>query len=142
MKIEQKLCVVLDTNIILASISHNSPYRIIFDRFKAKAFDIFITNDILLEYEEKLKEKFDIEVAEDVLNAFHNRSNVFEIKTWFSFSLIIYDVEDNKFSDCAIASNADYLVSNDKHFNVLKSVGFPKVQIIKIDEFVELLKII
>lgn len=52
----------------------------------------------------------------------------------------MFDDDDNKFADCAIAANADYLVTNDKHFNVLKSVAFPKIQIIKIDGFMEILK--
>jgi len=40
-----------------------------------------------------------------------------------------------KVVDCAIASGAKYLVSNDKHFNVLKSIPFPKVEIITANEF-------
>lgn len=47
---------------------------------------------------------------------------------------------DNKFVDCAIASNADYLVTNDKHFDILKKVDFPKVNTIKIDKFIKFLK--
>ena len=49
------------------------------------------------------------------------------------------DKDDNKFADCAIAGNADYLVTNDSHFNVLKTIGFPKITIITIDEFLAIL---
>jgi len=49
------------------------------------------------------------------------------------------DKDDNKFVDCAVAGNADYLVSNDKHFNCLKEVEFPKLNVVTIDAFVQLL---
>jgi predicted nucleic acid-binding protein len=35
------------------------------------------------------------------------------------------DQDDEKFADCAIVSNADYLVTNDRHFEVLKTIQFP-----------------
>ena len=42
---------------------------------------------------------------------------------------------DKKFVDCAISANADYIVTNDKHFNVLKKMDFPKINIIDIETF-------
>ena len=41
------------------------------------------------------------------------------------------------FVDCAIADQAEFLVSNDKHFAVLKDVDFPAVNIIRLQEFVQ-----
>lgn len=41
----------------------------------------------------------------------------------------------NKFVDCAIVSNAKYIVTNDRHFNVLKEIDFPHVDVLNIDEF-------
>ena len=41
----------------------------------------------------------------------------------------------NKFADLAIAANADYLVTNDKDFNSLKTLEFPKLSIVNIEEF-------
>jgi predicted nucleic acid-binding protein len=54
--------------------------------------------------------------------------------------LINADKTDNKFVDCAFACNADYIVTNDKHFNVLKSVEYPKINILSIEKFAEILK--
>jgi predicted nucleic acid-binding protein len=42
--------------------------------------------------------------------------------------------------DCAIAGRADYIVTIDKHFNTLKQIDFPKVNVISIDEFIKILK--
>jgi len=46
---------------------------------------------------------------------------------------------DNKFIDCAFASNCDLLVTNDKHFNVVKKLDFPQINIVKLQEFKEIL---
>jgi putative PIN family toxin of toxin-antitoxin system len=48
---------------------------------------------------------------------------------------LLKDPDDNKFTDCAIAANADYLVTNDKDFNVLKQINFPKIAVVTIQEF-------
>ena len=34
---------------------------------------------------------------------------------------------------------ADYLVTHDKHFNILKGIPFPKVEVIRLDELKKLL---
>lgn len=39
-----------------------------------------------------------------------------------------------------IAANADYLVTNDHHFNVLKEIRFPRVACITVEEFMDLLR--
>jgi len=57
------------------------------------------------------------------------------ITPFFKFNLIENDKDDNKFVDCYLISNADVLVSNDRHFNCLKDINFPKIKLINIDEF-------
>ena len=69
-----------------------------------------------------------------------NLDNVVFIDTYFQFNLITTDPDDNKFVDCAIAANAKFIVTNDKHFNELDIVDFPKVEHITIAEFVEELR--
>ncbi|MEM6298167.1 MAG: PIN domain-containing protein, partial [Bacteroidota bacterium] len=66
--------------------------------------------------------------------------NVENTKIYFKWNLIDVDPDDNKFVDCAIASQAHCIVTNDKHFNVLKSIEFPKVTIVTPDRFLELLE--
>ena len=43
----------------------------------------------------------------------------------------------NKFVDCAVAGNAKYIVTEDSHYDVLKDLDFPKVDIIKLDEIIQ-----
>lgn len=66
-----------------------------------------------------------------------NAPNVELITNYFKWNLIIDNPDDNKFVDCAITK---FLVSNDKHFNILKEIDFPKVELIKAEEFKEILE--
>ena len=49
------------------------------------------------------------------------------------------DPDDNKFIYCSFASNCNYFVTNDKHFNILKNIDFPKINVIKLEEFQEIM---
>ena len=46
----------------------------------------------------------------------------------------------NKFVDAAIASSADFIVTHDGHFRVLRDVGFPNVVCLTLAEFADELK--
>lgn len=75
-----------------------------------------------------------------IIDAILNRSNTCHIEVFYHFELITADNDDNKFVDCAIKANAKFIVSNDKHFDVLKNIPFPQVNVIDIDSFLEELK--
>jgi uncharacterized protein len=96
---------------------------------------LHITNEILTEYEEIIGGKLNIESANSVMRALMELENVFPSTIYFKYNLISQDPDDNKFIDCAIASNCDFLVTNDKHFNVLKGIDFPKINVVSLEEF-------
>jgi putative PIN family toxin of toxin-antitoxin system len=124
----------------LLILSRRSPYRPIWDAFLAHRFTLCLSNDILEEYEEILGVHTNKAVAENVISYLLNSSSVRLIQPTFHFHLIEKDPDDNKFVDCAIACGADYLVTEDAHFNVLKSIPFPVVSIINMDRFIERLQ--
>lgn len=132
--------IVIDTNILLVSISDRSPYHIIFKNFIDGKFQLCVTTDILSEYEEIIGRLINQITADAVLKAIENSPNTILIEKFFRFDLIKTDADDNKFVDCAIASNADYIVTNDRHFQALTSIPFPRVNILKIDDFINLLR--
>ena len=133
------LKVILDTNIILASISKTSRSHIIIDFLFRGAYQIAINNDILLEYEEKLTEKFGFSVAESFIAALLQSPVVEKTTVAFNLFLIKADPDDNKFADVAFCSNANFIVSNDRHFNELKKYQFPLIKVISLSEFVNML---
>ncbi|OYP60421.1 PIN domain-containing protein, partial [Prevotella sp. P2-180] len=65
-------------------------------------------------------------VAANIVNAILSRDNILFINPVYRFKLIESDPDDNKFVDCAIHSNAKYIVSQDKHFGILRDIDFPK----------------
>jgi uncharacterized protein len=131
--------IVLDTNIIIASISRNSQFHIIFEKLKLNQFEIYITNEILLEYFEILQLKYNSAVADSFFEAMNSMPNVHFIDRLFESKLIETDLDDNKFIDCAYAANVNFLVTNDKHFDRIKLIEFPKLNIISIQEFIDIL---
>jgi putative PIN family toxin of toxin-antitoxin system len=131
--------IVLDTNCLVQIISRHSPYRRIWDAFLRQEFILCISNDILEEYQEILQIETSVTVAENVISLLLNCSNVKLVNPTFRFNLIKADPDDNKFVDCAIVGRADYIVSEDSHFNVLKDIKFPKVSVLTLDEFVSLI---
>ncbi|MBK9014522.1 MAG: putative toxin-antitoxin system toxin component, PIN family [Saprospiraceae bacterium] len=132
--------VVLDTNIVLSSVSRRSPYRAILQQLFDGKYDLYLTNDILLEYEEKITQIFDRETAETNIGALMLLQNVYKVDTYFQLRLIYHDLDDNKFADCAFAANAHYLVTNDRDFRILKSLPFPKFNVVSIGEFLEIVQ--
>ena len=69
----------------------------------------------------------------------NNRLKVVLMTPFFKWNLIENDKDDNKFVDCYLISNADVLVSNDRHFDCLRDIDFPRINVIKIDEFKEII---
>ncbi|MBQ6746489.1 MAG: hypothetical protein IJR07_05540 [Bacteroidaceae bacterium] len=39
--------------------------------------------------------------------------------------------------DCAFAAGADYLVSEDSHFSILRKTPFPQLNLVTLDEFMK-----
>ena len=131
--------VVLDTNCLLISLSRRGRYYTVWKDFFAEKYTLCYTNEILTEYEEIITLKMGSAIAQNIIKAIITRKNTQRLDAHFRFNLIQADVDDNKFVDCAIAANASYIVSQDHHFDVLKTIDFPKVELIDIDTFMSLL---
>ena len=79
------------------------------------------------------------QTAETVIGILLAAKNVELSEPYFSYNLIVEDPDDNKFSNLAISTNAHYLVSNDKHFNVFKNIDFPPLNVVRLEEFKKVL---
>ena len=71
------------------------------------------------------------------MQTFMRSPNVLRKDPYYRFRLIRQDEDDNKFVDCAIISGADYIVSEDSHFRILESIPFPKINVIRLDDFIK-----
>ena len=129
--------VVIDTNCLLQIIARRSPYRPIWDAFLAGRYDLCVSNEILDEYQEILEQQISSTVAENVVLLILNQENVQLVDPYFRMGIITADPDDNKFVDCAFAAGADYLVSEDSHFAVLRNTPFPQLNLVTLDEFMK-----
>lgn len=127
--------IVLDTNCLLQIFSRNSSRYYIWESFLNGEFTLCVTTDILEEYEEILGIKANQTVASMVVNIIRQSPNVMFIDARYHWNLITSDPDDNKFVDCAIVANADFIVTEDRHFSHLSSIKFPRVSILGLDEF-------
>jgi len=126
---------VIDTNCLLASIPPKGNHYWLYLAFKKQRFEWLISNEIMAEYEEKLSSRYSEKTANLVLSVLSVASNVIFYEPYFKWKLVDNDPDDNKFVDLAIAGNADYLVTNDKHFNPLKTMDFPKINVVTMEQF-------
>lgn len=133
------MIVVLDINALLVSIPKKSKYRSIFDALIDGEFDLVLSNDILSEYIEILERKSNIIVANNIAEMLLDLENLKKVEIYFEWKLIEQDPDDNKYVDAAIIGGADYIVTNDQHFQILKSINFPQVSVISIEQFLTLL---
>lgn len=131
---------VIDTNVLVSALSTKSIYHWLIELLLDERIELYITEEILLEYEEILKTKYSELVASNFLVALKELPNVHYSKVYFRWHLV-NDPDDNKFVDCYVASGAQYLVSHDAHFSILKSITFPKVNVVRIEEFEAVLKV-
>lgn len=89
----------------------------------------------MLEYEEILKRRYNHSVAENIIRALLLLPNVIHQQVYFNWLLIQNDTDDNKFVDAYVAGNADLLVTNDRHFDILRQVDYPPIEVASIDMF-------
>lgn len=129
---------VIDTNCLVMMISFRQKYHKLWLDFVAGKYLLVVSNEIIEEYQEVLARNIRPDVAEYIVNAIITSNNVIKVDPSYHFHIIRADEDDNKFVDCAVCGNARLIVTNDKHFNELDEVKFPKVLHIDIDDFLKL----
>jgi putative PIN family toxin of toxin-antitoxin system len=129
--------IVLDTNVFISGIFFSGPPSQILRAWKNKRLQIILSQDILIEYQ-RVDESLTLQYPSiDILpiielvtvhGQFVDTKNV-DIT-------VCEDPDDNKFIECAIASDTKIIVSGDKH--LLKIKGFKGIKVHKPREFVEI----
>lgn len=134
--------VVLDTNAFISCIGKRSVYRNVFDAYLSKQYTLCISAEILLEYEEKFFEFWGEDVTQNLLGRLLAGSNTSFHSIYYYFGLAGNDPDDNKFADLYLASNADFLISNDAKLLSLNHLTFPKLKVITLQQFSSMLKVV
>ena len=120
--------VCIDTNVLIQLFGRARPLGQIADALQQGTLQLAVSNEILLEYEETMSRlsgpaRWQIVWRFlDGVSRLHN--NLLYVEPHFRFQVIVADPDDNKFVDCAIAAEADFVITSDRHFDVLNSGGY------------------
>jgi len=129
--------VVVDTNVFIESISPKSRFHALFQALLTGKVQLYASNEMFLEYEEVVALKCKPETRLLFFSFLETSPYIHKITPKFRFNLISSDPDDNKFVDCAVAANVDYLVTADRDFKILKKIRFPEVKVISPEEFIK-----
>ncbi len=128
-----KMKVVIDTNVLLVSVSDKSSSYWLYRTLLQGNFELCYTTEILSEYEEQFSKYWGHLTASPTVLALLELPNALPITVYYNLQLL-EDADDNKFVDCAFASGADFIVTEHKDFNLLKNVSFPKIKVFSLND--------
>jgi len=116
--------IVPDTNVLIASeksVSSISPNKEFFDRWRNEEFEILYSDDTLLEYIKKLKEKgiSKENIKQFIIALLELGSNIF-IK-YYHLPNYPVDPDDIAFLLCAENGKASHIISYDKHIKDIEN---------------------
>ena len=131
--------VVLDTNCLVVALAQKSPYRCIWETFRQGKYSLCYSTEILQEYEEVLLRHYSISAVVLTMEMLLKSPNIIQTVPYYHWNLITADPDDNKFVDCALNAGVDYIVTNDKHFNILNRIEFPPIKVIDIKMFKDMI---
>jgi putative PIN family toxin of toxin-antitoxin system len=133
------MIIVIDTNALLQIFSPRSKTPEIVQALLNGELQWAVSNDVLTEYEEMVCQRSGAvrwHQVERVLQLLHLRhQSIIWTEPAFRYQVISVDRDDNKFTDCAITANADYVITNDTDFAPLANAGY-RPQPITPEEFV------
>jgi putative PIN family toxin of toxin-antitoxin system len=121
-------------------LTSRSHYHVIYQSLIKGKFNLAISVDIMLEYEEVVQNKYSVATAQSMIALLTELTNVNYVHPHYQWNLIETDADDNKYCDCAIAGQASFIVTEDRHFDVLKTIPFPALSVITIDQFLQMLQ--
>ncbi|HEY2582694.1 MAG TPA: putative toxin-antitoxin system toxin component, PIN family [Mucilaginibacter sp.] len=130
--------VVLDSNVLLIALGRKSDYKQIWEAFTDGKYQLIISDEIVYEYQEILQQHSAPGIADAIMEVFIESPDIVYQQLYYKWDVIKKDPDDNKFFDIAVAANADYLVTNDHHFNQAKQSIFPSVRIISASDFLKI----
>lgn len=128
--------VVFDTNVFIAAfVVPGSLGERAFLLARHRSFDLFASVAILTETARKLREKFD-QSDDDIRQALRIVSRAATILKPTVELSVVKDAPDNRILECALAANADLVVTGDRHLLGLKK--FRGIPILRLADFLRL----
>ncbi|MDD4877543.1 MAG: putative toxin-antitoxin system toxin component, PIN family [Candidatus Nanoarchaeia archaeon] len=130
--------VVLDTNVLISAfIWENSVARKLLHSLLAAGTEIYASQEIMLEFQRVLKRDFNL-ADEDIIFAMKEIFISMKVITpMIKLDAVKDDKDDNKIIECAVAAQAEFILTYDVHLLNLKE--YEGIKIIRPDLFLLLL---
>ena len=132
------MIVCIDTNSLVQLFGKKSRFRAIAVALMGGQIELALSTAILLEYEEVAAAMYGPVFAREVMHFLDLAAASGFIRHFtpqFHFRIITADPDDDIFADCAIAADAEYIITEDRHFKALRNAG-DKPQPITPEEFI------
>ena len=129
--------IVLDANVFISAFFWGGNPRTIVERVISGIDELFITKEILDEIENVIKRpKFHADT--DRINYFIN--SIEEIGTKIAPQKLLRngskDISDNKYLECGMSANADYIITGDIHLLEIKK--YEKITIVNAKYYLDI----
>jgi putative PIN family toxin of toxin-antitoxin system len=127
--------VVADTNIFISALMFGGLPGTFLDLAFVKSFQLVTSPVLLDELDEKLREKFEVSEEDAVLIRAWLERCALVVTPGFVVEVIKEDPDDDRVLECAVAVEADYLVSGDRH--LLKLGSYEGTPIMTVRQFMD-----
>ena len=128
--------IILDTDVFISGIFFSGPPSQILKAWQNSRLQIVLSQEILNEYQrvaESLVTKFPTIDILPIIELMTIHGQLINVED-FDVS-VCDDPDDNKFMECAIASNSKIIISGDKH--LIKVSGYQGIKVLRPREFVD-----
>lgn len=127
--------VVADTNIYISALMFGGLPGSFLDLAFLRSFQLVTSPVLLDELDEKLRLKFSLSQADAAQVRAKIESVALLVEPTTTLQVITEDPDDNRVLECAVAGEADYIVSGDRH--LLKLGSYQGISIVTARQFIE-----
>ena len=129
--------VVADTNVLISALMFGGLPGSFLDLALLGAVELVTSPVLLDELDEKLRSKFEVDLSDaDAIRA-KLESCALVVMPGITVEAIAEDPDDNRVLECAMAGDAAYIVSGDRH--LLKLGSYKGISILTVRQFMDAL---
>jgi putative PIN family toxin of toxin-antitoxin system len=127
--------VVADTNVLISAFLFGGLPRVLVSLGLSGSFSLITSGPLLDELEDKLRNRFAVpeEKLAFFLSQMNDRATI--VHPTFALDAVPNDPDDDRVLECAVAGNADLIVSGDKH--LLRLGSYQSIRILTVRQFLE-----
>ena len=132
----KRLKVVIDTNVFISGLHFGGKPGEVLNLFTSEKIEVYVSAFILYELENILKNRFGWDDRQLFKAISMIKAKAVEIEPNCKISIIEGKNADNRIIECAVAAEADYIISGDKR-HILPLKQYRDIKILSPDDFLK-----